>query len=173
MSACSQEEKLAGGVGIQSFAQPRHHTGPIPANCSWLKILRFGLYAHKQSVPSRGNGHRRLSVREEPWARHSAEMTGHTRRQLLALNIAARSLADFSARPAGRRRFGRRSRVKPGVSGRNDLKRWEIAASVDLHQGLAGWLVLGDWDNHFLTIGWRMGLRRRPRPETITPRAEA
>ncbi len=67
MSACSQEEKLAGGIGIQSFAQSCHNTGLIPANCSWLKILRFGPYAHKQSVPSRGNGHRRLSVREEPW----------------------------------------------------------------------------------------------------------
>ncbi len=64
-------------------------------------------------------------------------------RQLLAPNIATRSLTGFSARSAGRRPCGRRSRVKPGVSGRNDLKRREFAASGDLHQGLTGRLVLG------------------------------
>ncbi len=48
--------------GIQGFAQPCHNTGPIPVICSWLNILRFGPYAHQQSVPSRGSGHRRQSI---------------------------------------------------------------------------------------------------------------
>ncbi len=68
-SLISQKEKLVGSIGNQVFAQPCHRIGPIPAICSWLNILRFGPYAHKQSVPSRGNEYRRLSVREEPWLR--------------------------------------------------------------------------------------------------------
>ncbi len=50
-------------TGTQGFAQPCHNIGPVPANCSWLNILRFGPYAQMEPVPSRGNGHRRLSIR--------------------------------------------------------------------------------------------------------------
>ncbi len=71
-----------------------------------------------------------------------AATTGRARRQPLAPHIAARSVAGISARPAGRRPCGRRSRVEPGVASRNGLKRREIAASLDLHPGLAGRLGL-------------------------------
>ncbi len=71
-----------------------------------------------------------------------AEATGRARRQPLAPHIAAPSVAGISARPAGRRPCGRRSRVEPGVASRNGLKRREIAASLDLHPGLAGRLGL-------------------------------
>ena len=66
MSVHSQQQKLAEGSRIQDFAQPSYNPEPIPANFSWLNILRFGSYPHKPSVPSQGNEHRRLSVREEP-----------------------------------------------------------------------------------------------------------
>ena len=66
-SVCSHKQKLAGAPELKFLHNLVINTGPIPISRSWLKVLRLGPYAHKQSVPSRGNGHRRLSVREEPW----------------------------------------------------------------------------------------------------------
>ena len=102
-----------------------------------------------------------------------AETTGRARRQLLApqysravlgrlFRMARGPAALRPAIPRQTRRFESKRPQAPGNRG-----------PLDLHHGLAGRLVLRGWDNHFLTIGWRMGLKHRPRPETITPRIEA